>query len=172
VNPLLRKALHAEVSLIRVPLKVLDDRVVARYTAADSRVRHTFQTALAAVDQAAGMLADAPGQAQAPTADRPTGTSGSPKADSSTTAGSGATAGDTAAEPPVRLVPGEPMPEPAREEVEELVEELVEEQEEETFAGELADDDELRRVQAELQAKRLVEESLEQQSDAASTDNG
>lgn len=162
MNPLLRKALHAEVSLIRMPLKVLDDHVVSRYTGEDSRVRHTFQTALAVVDQAAGMFADAP--AQAPAADRPSGGSDRPTG--------GSDRPTDAAGPDIHLVPGEPLPAPARDEVEELAEELVEDQEEETFAGELADDDELRRVQAELQAKRLVEESLEQQADGAPTDNG
>lgn len=160
MNPLLRKTLHAELSLLRMPLKVLDDHVVSRYTGEDSRVRHTFRTALAVVDQAAGKLADAP--AQAATDGRP------PEASAANTATSDA----TASEPEVALVPGEPLPEPARDEVEELVEELVEEQDEETFAGELADDDELRRVQAELEAKRLVEESIEQRSEGAATDNG
>jgi hypothetical protein len=50
------------------------------------------------------------------------------------------------------------LPLDEQEEIEELAEELFEAEEEQTFAGELADDEELRRVQAELRAKHTVEE--------------
>lgn len=50
------------------------------------------------------------------------------------------------------------LPLDEQEEIEELAEELFEAEEEQTFAGELADDEELRRVQAELHAKHTVEE--------------
>jgi hypothetical protein len=149
VNPLLRRTLHAEVSLLRMPLKALDDHVVSRFTAQDSKVRQTLHSALAVVDQAAGLLADQP-------AHRPA-EHGPGVADDEA-----ARAGDTTADTDTDvLVPGEPMPAEEQEEVEELAEELLEEQEQETFAGELADDEELRRVQAELQAKRMVEETVE-----------
>jgi hypothetical protein len=50
------------------------------------------------------------------------------------------------------------LPPEEQDEIEELTEELLEAEEEQTFAGELADDEELRRVQAELRAKHTVEE--------------
>lgn len=52
----------------------------------------------------------------------------------------------------------EPLPEPEQEEIVDLTEDILEAEEQETFAGELAEDDELRRVQAELRAKHAVEE--------------
>ena len=64
---------------------------------------------------------------------------------------------------PSSAVAGEPQPLPddEREDVEQLAEDLLEAEEEQTFAGELAADDELRRVQAELRAKHTVEEREE-----------
>jgi hypothetical protein len=67
----------------------------------------------------------------------------------------GSTAGRTGAQPEERAVQ---IP---AEEVEERAAHLLEEQEQHPLAGELAEDDELRRVQAELKAKHAVEAEQE-----------
>jgi hypothetical protein len=59
-----------------------------------------------------------------------------------------------------RTAPAAPVTIPA-EEVEHRAEHLLQQQEQHTLAGELAEDDELRRVQAELKAKHQVEAQQE-----------
>ena len=51
----------------------------------------------------------------------------------------------------------QPLPDEKREDVEQLAEDLLEAEEEQTYVGELADDHDLRRVQAEVRAKHTVE---------------
>lgn len=167
MNELLRKALQVEVTLVRVPLQVLDERVAARYAGERSRVRQTLQAALGVVDQAALLLSHPESMSAAardtttpaPEADERLSTPetdeqpSEPEVDEQPS--------EPEAAPTPKPAPGEPMPADELERVEELAAELVAEQDEETFAGELADDDELRRVQAELQAKHRVEEAVE-----------
>lgn len=134
VNPIVQKVVPTAVSLLRTPLLLADS--VADRLGVGATVHPKVQQGLAALDAVADRVAPAaaPAPASAPAA-RP-----------------------------------EPKPAPKAAEathdeeevVEHLTEELLEEEEYAPMAGELADDDELRRVQAELNAKRLVAEQQEQ----------
>jgi hypothetical protein len=131
-NELLRTAVRTQYTLVRLPLTVLDERVVTRYAPKGSPVRQSFARALGALDATARrLLID-----DSPAADEPSG--------------------------------GEPLPAEEQEDVAEVAAELLDQQEEQAFAGELAEDDDLRRVQAELQAKHLVEEAEERAESAQS----
>jgi hypothetical protein len=192
-NDLLRKAVHAEYTLLRTPLAVLDEQIVSRYTPRGSRVQTSLARTIGVLDALAGRLltdepeqrpagrsgADRDGQAAGsdrepadgagPAASRAGGTSARPaprrasraaageSSDGAAAAAAGA-ASDTAT---VDAGGPEPLPETEQEQIEELAEDLVEAEQDQTFAGELAEDDELRRVQAELRAKHTVEEREE-----------
>jgi hypothetical protein len=139
-NDLLRKAVRAEYTLLRTPLVVLDEQIVSRYTPRGS----ALQTSLARTIGALDFLADRLLSEQ----------SGAPWSEAAPArmdeAGDGVETGVAS--------PVEPLPEHEQEEVEELAVDILEAEQEQTFAGELAADEELRRVQAELRAKHTVEE--------------
>lgn len=146
-NDLLRKAVRVEYALLRTPLAALDERVVSRYASRAPVVHESLSRAIGVLDAAAGKLLEEESDQQAPAG------AGSER-ESATTVQSD-TDSAVATEP-------EPLPEPEQEEIEELAEDILEAEQEQTFAGELADDDELRRVQAELRAKHTVEKREEQ----------
>ena len=102
-------AARAEQVVLRTPLAVLDEQVLARF-AEHSKLRALVGRGITALDSAAGR-------------DDRRGTV-------------------------------DPIP---AEEIEERAAHLLEEQEQHPLAGELAEDDELRRVQAELKAKHAAE---------------
>lgn len=136
-NDLLRKAVRAEYTLLRTPLTVLDEQIVSRYTPRGSRVQTSLARTIGALDALAGRLLT---EEPAP-----------PRASRPSEAASSDAATEDAGGP-------EPLPETEQEQIEELAEDLLEAEQEQTFAGELAEDEELRRVQAELRAKHTVEE--------------
>ncbi|WP_375489407.1 hypothetical protein [uncultured Jatrophihabitans sp.] len=158
----LRRVGRIEYSLLRTPLGLVDEQVVQRFLGEDSGARQSFERLLDAVDDAARRwLTDPEGEARdagftwhgddvapeheetdAPPAAAPAAAPEQPRADT-------------------QEAEAEAEAEAEEEEIEELTDELLEQEETETFAGELAEDDELRRVQAELNAKRLVEEQHE-----------
>lgn len=113
-NDLLRTAVRVEYTLLRVPLGMLDERVVSRFAPRGSLVQNSFARTINVLDTVAERLLSEP--------------------------------------------PPPPLPDEAREDVEQLTEDLLETEEEQSFSGELAEDDELRRVQAELRAKHAIEE--------------
>jgi hypothetical protein len=130
MNTTLRKALQTEYVLLRTPLAALDERVLTRLDET-SRLRTTVERGLSVLDSVAARVLGPEG------ARGPAGRTG-PEG-----GGASATAGPPAA--------------PA-EEVDQLAATLLAEQEEEhNLAGELAEDEELRRVQAELKAKHRIE---------------
>ena len=158
-----------EYTLVRAPLGVVDDRVVARFLPEDSAARQSFERALDRFDQAATKwLGDPDGSGpggQQTAEDEPR--SSAPFAAEPEQPATDAR--DDAAGPAAEASVAAPE-EVEEEQIEELTDELLEQEETETFAGELADDDELRRVQAELNAKRLVEEQHEEQHDGQDGD--
>lgn len=147
-NPMVRKAVEVEYAVLRAPLSLLDQQVVARYFDEASVVRTSFERGLDALDSAAARLLQ---QTQQPT-ERPEPPATSPEP-------AAATGPATSPEPAAATEP-DTLPEEEQEEVEELADELLEQEETETFRGELADED-MRRVQAELRAKHTVEEQAE-----------
>ncbi len=137
-HTVLRRAARLEQVVLAPSLHLVDERVVRQYLPADSVVRRSFERALGALDDAVDQLLREPATATDTTTDTGTDTD---------------TAHDAEAEAAgVDDVDG----------VEELTEVLLAQEETETFAGELAEDDELRQVQAELQAKRLIEEQRDE----------
>jgi hypothetical protein len=139
-NDLLRKAVRAEYTLLRTPLVVLDEQIVSRYTPRGSAVQTSLARTIGALDSLADRLLT----------ERPV----DPWSEAAPARTDAADDGfDARIAPPV-----EPLPETEQEEVEELAVDILEAEQDQTFAGELADDDELRRVQAELRAKHIVEE--------------
>lgn len=127
--------LRVEYRILRAPLSLLDHQLVSRLDE-HSVIRETFERGLGLLDStAARYLATGPDH------------------------------------PPVEVTPPPGAAEPLREteelpadevdEVEVLAAEFVAEQEAQNLAGELAEDEELRRVQAELRAKHQVEEEHE-----------
>ena len=139
-NDLLRKALRVPYTLLRTPLVVLDEQVVARYAPRGSVVQTAMARAIDLLDMVGERLIGEP---------------------SLPPAAAGGVAPAPLVPPAVATVADagqvRPLPDEEREDVEQLAEDLLEAEEEQTFAGELADD-ELRRVQAELRAKHTVEE--------------
>jgi hypothetical protein len=132
MNKTVQKAIRAEYTLLRVPLAVLDQRVVSRLDE-HSPVRATFERGLRSLDAAAARLLEH---------------------------GADPHGADPHEVEPDEVEP-DVLPADEQEEVEQLTEVYAAEQENHTLAGELADDDELRRVQAELRAKHRVEEAHE-----------
>ncbi len=117
VHKAVKTASRVEQAVLRTPLTVLDERVLARVPGG-SRLRGVVGRGIHALDSAAGRATGRPG-------------------------------GRDAAPPAKIQVPVE--------EVEQRAGHLLEEQEQHPLAGELAEDDELRRVQAELKAKHAIE---------------
>jgi hypothetical protein len=132
MNKTVQKAIRAEYTMLRVPLAVLDQRVVSRLDE-HSPVRATFERGLRSLDAAAARLLEH---------------------------GADPHGADPHEVEPDEVEP-DVLPADEQEEVEQLTEVYAAEQENHTLAGELADDDELRRVQAELRAKHRVEEAHE-----------
>lgn len=169
-NDLLRKAMRAEYTLLRTPLAVLDEQIVSRYTPRGSRVQTSLARTIGVLDALADrlltedaepVLADQEGPAAPPEPTSPEPTSPAPSAAATAPrpAPRRAPAAADAASPDAGTP--EPLPEPEQEQVEELAEDILDAEEEQTFTGELAEDDELRRMQAELRAKHTVEEREE-----------
>ncbi|MBE7187716.1 hypothetical protein [Jatrophihabitans endophyticus] len=134
-HTVLRRAARLEQVVLAPSLHLVDERVVRQYLPADSVVRRSFERALGALDDAVDQLLREPATATDTTTDTGTDTD---------------TAHDAEAEAA------------GVDDVEELTEVLLAQEETETFAGELAEDDELRQVQAELQAKRIIEEQRDE----------
>ncbi len=136
------KALRIEVALLRPPL-ALADKAAARVGAEAVRTRlHQGLAVLDAVlDSVGSRLANDPSATPPPA----NATHAAPT--------------DPAPRPAAVDPDAGELDEPGEAElVEQVAEELLEAQELAPLAGELAEDDELRRVQAELNAKRLVAE--------------
>jgi len=126
MNKTVQKAIRAEYVVLRTPLALLDEQVLARLGEA-SKLRTTVERGISKLDEVAARLLE-----------------------------------------PTETPEREAQPDPASsteipaDEVEYLAEELLEEREQEhNLVGELAEDEELRRVQAELMAKHRVEEGHE-----------
>lgn len=138
MNRTVQKAIRVEYAMLRTPLTVLDEQVLARF-AERSKLRTAVELGIDKLDAvAARLLPGSPGPAGPTDTERPDDRS----ADS---AGTGASS-----EAPVEI----PV-----EEVEQRAADLLEHQEaEHQLVGELAEDEELRRVQAELKAKHAVEQ--------------
>src|SRR3954453_17436273 len=134
MNESVQKVMRVEYLVLRTPLTLLDERVLARL-GTDSRLRTTAEHGISKLDAvAARFLTRAPAAQPTPPEE---------------------------AEPAKQETTAEAVEIPA-DEVQYLAEELLEQQEEEhNLAGELAEDEELRRVQAELMAKHRVEEEQE-----------
>jgi len=113
VQKAVRKASRLEYAALRMPLAVLDERLLPRVPGG-SKLQGVVGRGISALDSVAGRGG--------------------------------------------HRVEAEPIP---AEEVEQRAEILLEEQEQHPLAGELAEDDELRRVQAELRAKHAVEAAHE-----------
>ncbi len=164
----LRSAGRINYAVLRVPLRVVDEQVVQRCLPHDSIARRSFEQALDSLDEVAGRWLREPEQAdespvadEAPARDEPVGDADADAGGSNEPVESDELVeSDQAAESDK----SDKLVEPDEEEqIERLTDELLEEQQSETFAGELAEDDELRQVQAELNAKRLVEEQRDDQ---------
>lgn len=165
-NELLRKAVQTQYTLVRLPLTVLDEHVVTRYAPRGSKVQQSFARALGALDATAERLLSeesaAPRSSRQPTsAEAPVRTPAPAEASTPQPSQEWSATPDEPAD-------GARLPVEEQQEVAEVAEELLDVQQERTFVGELADDDELRRMQAELQAKHLVEEAEEQAGDQPS----
>lgn len=169
-NDLLRKAVRVEYTLLRTPLAMLDERVVSRYTPRGSVVQTSLTRTIGVLDSVAERLLKepsagpgAPGAAESvPTDTEPTDSVATDSV-ATDTVPTDVAVSDVAATPVAPAADDEaveprPLPPEEQEDIEELAEDLLAAEEEQTFAGELAEDDELRRVQAELRAKHTVEE--------------
>lgn len=150
----LLRAARLEYALLRAPLYVVETKVVRRYLAEDSAVRQNFERTLRFVDDLAdSWLFDtrAPEPDQNPFADEPddvddtNNTDGADDTDD--TDGAGAT--------------DEVDDEVAEERIHDLADELDEQEQIGQHTGELAENEDLRRVQAELHARTLIEEQQE-----------
>jgi hypothetical protein len=131
MNKTVQTAMRLEYTVLRAPLTLLDRQVVSRLDE-HSLIRSTFERGLETLDATAARFLDTP----TPPAPPP---------------------------PPPPAEPTQPTELPAEEveEVQYLADEFIAEQEQHNLAGELAEDEELRRVQAELRAKHQVEEEHE-----------
>ncbi|HET6875930.1 MAG TPA: hypothetical protein VFH38_00220 [Jatrophihabitans sp.] len=167
-NAVVRKAVQVEYTMLRAPLTVLDQQVVARYFDESSVVRSSFARGLDVLDSAAARLLQPertaaqrqePGRPE-PARQQPDRPEQAPRQPASS--GSQPARSRRRATPPQAAATSdaEELPEEEQHEVQELAGELLEQEETETFTGELADED-MRRVQAELRAKHTVEEQTE-----------
>ncbi len=137
-NDLIRTAARVEYRLLRTPLTVLDKRVVSRLLDADSPVRRTFENGLESLDDAFDrLLHGAP----------PAGSATERDDESRTAPGDDA----TEASAPDQLTAED------QNEADALARELLDMERDKVYSGELADE-ELRRVQAEIKAKQMVED--------------
>lgn len=143
-SPLTRTAAGLARRAIVPPLTVLDQRVVVPVLGAKSPVHRV----LAALAGATAATTSAPRPAPAPPAPAPAQRS-TPDEPSDERSDSGDATGES-------TEPGE-LTEDEQARIERLTDQLLEEQGGETFVGELADD-ELRRAQARIRAKQIIEE--------------
>jgi hypothetical protein len=144
----LQRAARIEYAVLRTPLGFVDERVVQRFLDEDSVARQSFERALDAFDQTAAKWLREPAAR--------TGRNAEPAPAEEVVVPKPAEP-EPSAQSDAEAVAAEPEPVEA-EQVEELAHELLEQEETETFSGELAESDDLRQVQAELNAKRLLEE--------------
>jgi hypothetical protein len=151
-NPVVRKVVQFEYTLVRTPLVVLDRRLLAHVPAA-SMIRTSLERGIDTLDAAAGRLLR-------------------PRTDSR-----GATSRPSSAPPPAPTEPSAPVEETVDteaafeaadrtvevplDEVEQVAEQLLARSDTTPPVGELADPD-LQEVQAELRAKHLLEEQEEE----------
>ena len=146
-NPIL-SALRIPYLAVRLPMGVVDEQVVVRWLGEDSSAHRVLTQrlqqldALAATVFAADQRSDAPG----------------PAVDDSATIDTATTAKDTT--PVADTTPAEPEVIDAEEqqEIEQLTDAFLADDDLAPRAGELAEDDEIRRVQAEIRAKQAVED--------------
>ena len=136
----LRHVAKIEYAVLRAPLHLVDEQVVQRFLDADSPLRQAFERALGALDEAVENCLRDPETVDVMT---------SPNRDE-----------PTEQHEPVEQDPG-PADDSEAAQIDHLTDELLEAEQTESFTGELAEDDALRQVQAELQAKRLIEEQKE-----------
>jgi hypothetical protein len=136
-NPVVRKVVQVEYTLVRTPLVVLDRRLLAHVPAA-SMIRTSLERGIDTLDAAAGRLL------------RPAESDARPD-----DPGNQAENGPSAFEPADRTV-AVPV-----DEVEQIAEQLLARSDTAPPVGELADPD-LQEVQAELRAKHLLEEQEEE----------
>jgi hypothetical protein len=150
-NPVVRKVVQVEYTLVRTPLVLLDRRLLARINAT-TRIRTSLERGIDTLDAAAGRpLRPAPPSspssrdaASAPEEAAPSGTA----AEETVDVEAAFEAADRTVEVPV-------------DEVERVAEQLLAETETTPPVGERADR-ELQEVQAELRAKHLLEEQEEE----------
>ncbi|WP_375503509.1 hypothetical protein [uncultured Jatrophihabitans sp.] len=160
-----RSALRIPYLAVRTPLGLLDEQVVVRVFGVDSTAHRSLLRGLQTLDAlAASAFATTSGASAPPEADAQTDTLAEDTEDGDTAADDTA-ADDTAAEAdiitdvqPVERDGGEQPIEPAeQEEIEQLAETFLAEDDLAPRSGELAENDELRRVQAEIRAKQAIE---------------
>ncbi|WP_375485143.1 hypothetical protein [uncultured Jatrophihabitans sp.] len=150
-----RTAVRASYHLVRTPLTLFDDLVVERVFGADSAPHRVLAQGLERLDSLVDGEAGV-GTMQSPpwaagdrnVRDEPTarpGDEAAPVEEPEPAAGRDETAGDT-------------LPADEQQEIEQLAEVFESDEELVPRAGELAENDDLRRVQAEIKAKQQVED--------------
>ena len=154
----LKRAARFEYAVLRTPLHVVDDRVVQRYLPESSLVRRSFEGAVRWVDDTVRQLLRAPEDevpshhpVSDPPASSPSGrrTRLAPVASSERERYDAQSFGDGAASvSPVEEV----------DRIDTLADQLLDQEETQNFAGELAENSDLRHIQAELKAKQLLED--------------
>lgn len=138
ISTLVRRAVQVEYLLVRISLMAFERQVISRVDE-NSMLSSSFRRGVGLLDAVAARWLDEP---------KPTPDTHS------------ATARVQAV--PLREVDDAALPPEAQHQVEQLTDELRGEQEEKRLAGELAEDDEMRRVQTALRARHLVEEGAQE----------
>lgn len=157
----LLRAARFEYALLRAPLQVVENLVVRRYLPEDSAARQNFERTLRFVDELADSWLF----------DRDTEPDASPfeaGAEDDRSDGVGDDAadadeddGDVDEDSDKDEDAGEDDAEVTEERISDLADELSDQEPTGVLTGELAENDELRRVQAELKARSLIEEQQE-----------
>jgi hypothetical protein len=153
-------ALRISYAVVRTPLGLLNDQVVARAFGADSTAHRSLTQGIQTFDALAA-------KAFAGCSDGPTDVRDADAPAAKTTRAPADATPEVIEVPPVDEA-HEPEPEPEREdetidaaeqqEISDLADSYLEDQALGNRAGELADDDEVRRVQAEIRAKQTIED--------------
>jgi hypothetical protein len=153
----LKRAARFEYAVLRTPLHVVNDRVVQRCLSENSPVRRSFEGALRGLDETIGRLLSEPEAHEVP--------SPRPSSDSAASSPSDRATRPAPVAPSERDSPQTVVDAAARvlavdeiERIDTLTDQLLDQEETQNFAGELAENDDLRHIQAELKAKQFLEE--------------
>jgi hypothetical protein len=152
----LKRAARFEYAVLRTPLHIVDDRVVQRYLDEKSVVRQSFERALRRLDDMVGQLLREPEDARRathPLSDPAESSASERRTRPAPTAPREGEAQGVAGDADARELSVKEV-----ERIDTLTDELLEQEETQNFAGELAEQSDLRQIQAELKAKHLIEE--------------